>query len=144
MLERFHLLKVIFDEITCNPQIISGIQKKHLDKIRKINFKQEDWECITVLITVLKPFYKATIMLQGQKYHSLSMSKVIETSLIKYYEHLSQSSESFLELTVSNKLNDYVKKYLVEKTTCCQKELSSVNFYILLYISKDLIYPLFR
>jgi hypothetical protein len=115
-----------------------------LDKIRKINFKQEDWECITVLITVLKPFYKATIMLQGQKYHSLSMSKVIETSLIKYYEHLSQSSESFLELTVSNKLNDYVKKYLVEKSTCCQKELSSVNFYILLYISKDLIYPLFR
>jgi hypothetical protein len=90
MLERFHLLKVIVDEITCNPQIISGIQKKHLDKIRKINFKQEDWECITVLITVLKPFYKATIMLQGQKYHSLSMSKVIETSLIKYYEHLSQ------------------------------------------------------
>jgi hypothetical protein len=144
MLERFHLLKVIVDEITCNPQIISGIQKKHLDKIRKINFKQEDWECITVLITVLKPFYKATIMLQGQKYHSLSMSKVIETSLIKYYEHLSQSSESFLELTVSNKLNDYVKKYLVEKTTCCQKELSSVNFYILLYISKDLIYLLFR
>jgi hypothetical protein len=97
-----------------------------LDKIRKINFKQEDWECITVLITVLKPFYKATIMLQGQKYHSLSMSKVIETSLIKYYEQLSQSSESFLELTVSNKLNDYAKKYLVEKSTSCQKELSSV------------------
>ena len=99
-----------------------------MDKIRKINFKQEDWECITVLITVLKPFYKATIMLQGQKYHSLSMSKVIETSLIKYYEQLSQSSESFLELTVSNKLNDYAKKYLVEKSSSCQKELSSVNF----------------
>ena len=115
-----------------------------MDKIRKINFKQEDWECITVLITVLKPFYKATIMLQGQKYHSLSMSKVIETSLIKYFEQLSQSSESFLELTVSNKLNEYVKKYLVEKSTSCQKELSSVNFYILLFISKDLIYPLFR
>ncbi len=72
--ERFHLFKVIVDEITCNPQIISDIQKIHLDKIRKINFKQEDWECITVLITVIKPFYKATIMLQGQKHHSLSMS----------------------------------------------------------------------
>ena len=59
-----------------------------MDKIRKINFKQEDWECITVLITVLKPFYKATIMLQVQKYHSLSMSKVIETSLIKYYNFI--------------------------------------------------------
>jgi hypothetical protein len=103
MLERFHLLKVIVDEITCNPQIISGIQKSLLDKIRKINFKQDDWECITVLITVLKPFYKATIMLQGQKYHSLSKSKVIETSLIKYYDQLSQSSESFLVLTVSSK-----------------------------------------
>ena len=129
MLERFHLLKVIVDEITCNPQIISGIQKSHLDKIRKINFKQDDWECITVLITVLKPFYKATIMLQGQKYHSLSKSKVIETSLIKYYDQLSQSSESFLVLTVSSKLNEYVKKYLVEKITSCQKELSSVNCY---------------
>ena len=128
MLERFHLLKVIVDEITCNPQIIVGIQKSHLDKIRKINFKQDDWECISVLINVLKPFYKATVMLQGQKYHSLSISKVIESSFIKYYDQLFKNSNNFLESMVSSKLSEYVKKYLVEKISVPQKELTSVNY----------------
>jgi hypothetical protein len=128
MLERFHELKIIVDEITCNPQIIEGIKKSHSDKIRKINFKQDDWECITILINLLKPFYKATIMLQGQKYHSISISKVIETSLTKYYEQLFEISNSFLESTVSSKLSEYVNKYLVDKISVTQKELTSVNY----------------
>ena len=126
MLERFHILKVIVDELTCNPQIIEGIKKYHLDKIRKINFKQEDWNTIIILIKLLKPFYKASVMLQGQKYHSLSMSKVIEKTLIAYYKQISDSSDSYLEIAISDKLNKYVKKYLVDKISPAQKVLSLV------------------
>ena len=126
MLERFHILKVIVDELTCNPQIIEGIKKCHLDKIRKINFKQEDWNTIIILIKLLKPFYKASVMLQGQKYHSLSMSKVIEKTLIAYYKQISDSSDSYLEIAISDKLNKYVKKYLVDKISPAQKVLSLV------------------
>jgi hypothetical protein len=78
MLERFHILKVIVDELACNPQIIEGFKNCHSDKIRKINFKQEDWNTIIIFIKLLKSFYKASVMLQGQKYHSLSKSKVIK------------------------------------------------------------------
>jgi hypothetical protein len=93
---------VIVDELACNPQIIEGFKNCHSDKIRKINFKQEDWNTIIILINLLKPFYKASVMLQGQKYQSLSMSKVIEKTLIAYYKQISDSSDSYLEIAISD------------------------------------------
>jgi hypothetical protein len=44
-------------------------------------------------------------MLQGQKYHSLPMSKVIEKTLIANYKQISDSSVSYLEIAISDKLN---------------------------------------
>ena len=126
MLERFYLLKVIVDEITCNPQLIQGIKKHHIDKLRKFHLKQEHWESISILIKVLKPFYKASVMLQGQKYHTLSMSKVIETTLFAFYDQLNSLNDNAKEYFLSSKLNEYLKKYLIEKITAGQKELSLV------------------
>ena len=126
MLVRFYNLKVIVDEITCNPQLIQGIKKQHLEKLRKINFKQDDWASINVLINVLKPFYQASVMLQGQKYHTLSMSKVIETTLIDFYINLKSVTDNTQEFFVSEILIDFLKKHLVEKISSDQKELSLV------------------
>jgi hypothetical protein len=77
-------------------------------------------------------------MLQGQKYHSLSMSKVIEKTLIAYYKQISDSSDSYLEIAISDKLNEYVKKYLVDKVSPAQKVSSLViknyvNCFIFIY-----------
>jgi hypothetical protein len=65
-------------------------------------------------------------MLQGQKYHSLPMSKVIEKTLIANYKQISDSSDSYLEIAISDKLNEYVKKYLVDKVSPTHKVLSLV------------------
>ena len=125
MLDRFYKLKVIVDEITCNPQLIQGIKKQHLDILRKIRFKQDDWKSINVLISALKPFYKASVMLQGQKYHTLSMSKVIETTLINYYESLIGTNEK-AKAFVSKRLIEFLNKHLINKISTQQKELSLV------------------
>ena len=125
MLERFYKLKLIVDEITCNPQLIHGIQIKSERKLRSLVINKDDWEAVVLMIKLLKPFYKASIMLQGQKYQTLSMAKVIETILLEYYTNLDSTNNE--EIHVANKLKDYLKTYLVTKISREQKRTSLVT-----------------
>ena len=76
MLESFYAMKLIVDEITCNPQLISGIKKTQETKLKKLVLSSKDWQMINSLKKVLYPFYRATVLLQGRKYETLAMSKV--------------------------------------------------------------------
>ena len=83
MLERFYNMKVIMDEIPCNPQLINGINRKQENKLKSLILTSEDWEMIAMLKKLLKPFYISTKMLQGRKYETLALSKVKIISYIK-------------------------------------------------------------
>ena len=76
MLERFSIMKLIVDEITCNPQLINGIKDQQINKLRLLMLSSEEWELIYMMQRLLKPFYTSTIMLQGRKYETLALSKV--------------------------------------------------------------------
>ena len=77
------------------------------------------------MVKLLKPFYKASVMLQGQKYQTLSMAKVVETILIEYYANLEASNTK--EFHVANRLNEYLKAHLVTKISREQKRTSLVT-----------------
>jgi hypothetical protein len=125
MLERFYQLKLIVDEITCNPQLILGIQLTSERKLRSLVITKEDWDVVVLMIKLLKPFYKASVMLQGQKYQTLSMAKIVETILLEYYANVEASNNK--EFNVANRLNEYLKAHLVTKISREQKRTSLVT-----------------
>ncbi len=86
MLERLYLMKAIVDEMTCNPQIINGITYNLEKTLNGIILSQEDWETISILIKLLKPFSIASTMLQRRKFETLALSKQLKAL---YLEHLS-------------------------------------------------------
>jgi hypothetical protein len=125
MLERFYQLKLIVDEITCNPQLILGIKLRSEKKLRSLVITKEDWDTIVLMTNLLKPFYKASVMLQGQKYQTLSMAKVVETILLEYYANIDPSDTK--QFHVANRLNEYLKAHLVTKISREQKRTSLVT-----------------
>jgi hypothetical protein len=126
MLERFYKLKIVVDEITCNPQLIQGISKKQERNLKNLILKAKNWEIIIILIKLLKPFYKASLMLQGKTYQTLSLSKAIEIILFQYYENIVTKS-SGVELIIAIQLKSYLDTYLNFKISAEQKHKSLVN-----------------
>lgn len=65
-------------------------------------------------------------MLQGQKYHTLSSSQIIQQSLIKYYNNLITSSSNESEKKLAEAILNSANHYLVEKLNQKQKKASLV------------------
>lgn len=84
MLNRFYKMKIIVDEITCNPQLIAGIKKAQETKLKKLILRSEDWNILNSLRNVLYPFYRATMMLQIRKYETLPLAKVLIFKLVNF------------------------------------------------------------
>ena len=101
-----------------------------IQKLKNLALSNSDWRLIELLIKVLAPLFKATQMLQGLKYQTFAISKVIENLLIKYYETLSKESKDAYEIALSDILIRNLQHYLIEKTSIKQKKLSLVNFKI--------------
>ena len=125
MLERFYVMKAIVDEMTCNPQIINGITYKQEQTLHGIILSHEDWENIAILIKLLKPFSKASTMLQRRKFETLALSKAIESILFKAFDQFLKSTNA-KELTLATALNDYLQRHLDFKISEKQKKASSV------------------
>ena len=82
---------------------------------------------VTTLAEILKPFYMSTMLLQTQKYHTLSIGKIIENMLIKYFEKKQiDSNSSEIEKELSNCLLESIKKYLFTKISSKQKDFMLV------------------
>ena len=111
MLERFQKLKVVVDEITCNPQLINGVSKSQESKLKKLILSNEDWNKINILLGLLKPFYACSKMLQGRSYQTLSISKAVDVILFKYFENIISNS-SGVELCLGRALKDQLDNYL--------------------------------
>jgi hypothetical protein len=81
---------------------------------------------VSTLAEILKPFYMSTMLLQTQKYHTLSIGKIIENMLIKYFEKKQiDSNSSEIEKELSNCLES-IKKYLFTKISSKQKDFMLV------------------
>ncbi|CAF1216161.1 unnamed protein product [Adineta ricciae] len=74
MLSRFIALSGIVNDITLSPSTEIGLTKRQYEKLRKLSFSSNDWLCLSALKNVLFPFYKATSLLSGSKYPTLSIS----------------------------------------------------------------------
>ena len=85
MLDRFLIFKKVIDEITNNPGVISGLDEKKKKDLRNLDFYSDDWRIVQTLIRILKPFKRATDILQGQKYQTMALSKAAELILFQYY-----------------------------------------------------------
>jgi uncharacterized protein YdaL len=69
----------------------------------------------------------STMLLQTQKYHTLSIGKIIENMLIKYFEKKQiDSNSSEIEKELSNCLLESIKKYLFTKISSRQKDFMLV------------------
>ena len=93
----------------------------------KLSLSNADWEMVSILCNLLKPFQMSTTLLQTQQYHTLSTGKKIETVLKKYFEKkISDESCNHVEKLLSESLLTSIRKYLYEKITGKQKSLMLV------------------
>ena len=83
-----------------------------------------EWSLLSTLTTLLKPFYEATMQLQTQTYATLSLSKIIEKSLLEFF---SFENENNNERLISIAIYDKLKHYLVENISIQQKKSTLVS-----------------
>ena len=62
--------------------------------LNKLSRSNDEWGFVSVLTDTFKPFHMSTVLLQTQKYYTLSIGKIIENMLIKYFERKQNDSNS--------------------------------------------------
>lgn len=77
------------------------------------------------LVVVLKPFYTATLLVSGQKYHTLYLAKFVTDSLKSFLEN--ETDNSFLS-DLKTKLLVSFCQYFDFKISEEQKETVNVSF----------------
>ena len=79
MIQRFQKLKkMIVISLTTNTTEIEGLKLKHLSALHKWSLINEDWQLVNILDLVLLPFLKATQIISGQNYPTLSHVRMFE------------------------------------------------------------------
>ncbi|CAF2180976.1 unnamed protein product [Rotaria magnacalcarata] len=81
MISRFIALSSIITDITVLPSIEIGLKKKQYEKLQQLSFSRFDWSILAALKNVLFPFYRATTLLSGSKYPTLSIAYSVSTGL---------------------------------------------------------------
>ena len=102
-------------------------KKPQIKKLKDLSLSSDDWELIEILVSLLKPFYDATIQLQNQKYTTLSISYVIEYLLVEFFERKVAQSADEWEAVFSDIFLRYTKKHLQQKITAEQKKSHQVK-----------------
>ena len=142
MLTRFLMLKRVVNDLTYNANDIPNLgvdyklfltmlrffrliyfysKEAQKRKLSKLCLSNGDWELVSILINLLKPFYMASTLLQTQNYHTLSTAKIIESVLRKFFEKKLSDNCSSIEKQLSKSIVTSLNKYLDEKITQRQK-----------------------
>ncbi|CAF4784767.1 unnamed protein product, partial [Rotaria sp. Silwood2] len=74
----------IITDITLSPSNEIGLKKKQYHKLQKLSFPRLDWLYLSALKSVLFPFYRATVLLSGSKYPTLSTTYHVLKELEKF------------------------------------------------------------
>jgi hypothetical protein len=129
MLERFIAVSSIITDITLSPSIEIGLDKKQYEKLRKSAFSRFDWLCLETLKNVLYPFYKATKLLSGSKYPTLSLAYSGLTALKQFLT--TDNNDQPLEEALKQLLLIEFKHYFEEQTSWDQKRATLVCIIVL-------------
>ncbi|CAF1506058.1 unnamed protein product [Rotaria magnacalcarata] len=105
MISRFIALSSIITDITVLPSIEIGLKKSQYEKLQQLSFSRLDWSILAALKNVSFPFYRATILLSGSKYPTLSIAYLVSTGLKNF---LTKSKDD-------QPLEDALKKLLLAK-----------------------------
>ena len=81
MTDRFCIYKPIVNQITNNPELIDGLTKTQKKSLNNLKLNNSEWIIIETLRDVLKPFFYATKIVSGKKYETLSINKIICSSI---------------------------------------------------------------
>lgn len=146
MISVFLDYKQLIEEITAMPQKIIGLEKQKMNKLRKFELKQEDWQLLDIALVVLEPFYLATKMLSGQEYPTLSKAKAIENLLITKFSSLSSIPHSFLTMELASLIFPTIQMYLTCPTKLSkeQRDTTLVRkfdqlFFVLFFFDNNII-----
>lgn len=91
-------------------------------KLNQLCFLIPEWNCISLLVKVLEPFYDATIQLQTQKFPTLSIVKIIENSLFEFFESKAkQTNQNNQERWICEDILENLQKYLITNISSDQK-----------------------
>lgn len=106
------------------------LKEKQRQKVSSLYISQSDWNLLTLLTSLLKPLYNATIQLQTQKYPTLSLSKIIEKSLFGFFtKKASNENANNNERMIASIIYEKLKHYLVDKIPNEQKKATLVKTY---------------
>ncbi len=96
--------------------------------LKNLAVSHVEWNTITILKTLLEPFYDATIQLQVQKFPTMSASKLIEKTLFTFFqEKCSYENDNNEERWLSQFCLENMKYHLVDKISDAQKQSALVN-----------------
>ena len=136
MLSRFIAMSSIITDITLSPSVEIGLKKKQYEKLRKLSFTRFDWLCLTALKDVLYPFYRATKILSGSKYPTLSIAHSVIKGL-KNFLTMNKDDQPIENLLKKNLLI-YFNHYFEQEMTWEQKRATLVCI-IDLYLRNSLL-----
>lgn len=129
MINRFLKYKIIIKEITTHPEVISGIEKSSIEKLKKLYLSNFDWEIAETLSNVLLPFYKASNVVSGRNYATLS-SFTPEKYLLQIFLKTKDKSNIY-EQQMKNVLLNSFEHHFDTKLSAEQKKASLVtDFFI--------------
>ena len=117
MLTRFIAMGSIITEITLSPSVEIGLKKKQYAKLRNLSFTGVEWSCLTALTNVLLPFYRATKLLSGYKYPTLSMAHSVTKALKNALASTKQDQpiENLLKERLLVQFNHYFEEEMTEE-----------------------------
>ena len=109
-------------------------------KLSKLTLSIEDWNAISLLSSLLEPFYDATIQLQRQNYPMLSVSKIIEKTLFEFFALKSKiTNANERERWLAKICCDNLQKYLIDKISKTQRDVALVIFILKLWIEIKIV-----
>lgn len=124
MLSRFLPMSSIITDITLSPSVEIGLTKEQYEKLRRLSFTRFDWICLTALKEVLYPFYRATKILSGSQYPTLSITYPVVKGL-KNFLSTTKDGEA-IENILKHHLMHNFKHYFEDEMTLGQNRATLV------------------
>lgn len=133
MINRFLKYKKIINDLTARPEAVNGIKFKQIEKLKKLDLSNKEWEMLETLLRILLPFYKTTKAISGQKYPTLSTAFAVKCILKNFLEGLSKDTQTY-ECKIKNILLEKFKYHFETKISKTQEEITMVILNVFLLI----------
>ena len=127
MLKRMQKMKQIAKELSS--AIIEGLTKPQQAKLKANDLSNNEWETISTLVSILKPFFETTKILSG-KYPTLSLSFLVYKFLKSFLNSLMiNNDENSLEYILSETLLEKLEYHFNTKLSKSQLMLRLVSYF---------------